>query len=154
MDDQSLKSTLRKAIQTEKDAMDFYNMGASKIFDERAKATFEILAREERQHALSFYNAYTDNDLPTFDDMMAEAPDTESSWFLALQKAMLSDFDERLALELAIEQEDLLSKQLIATAATIEDPGIKQVYLTNAASTHHHLEMVEADYKAMLGMGG
>jgi len=26
------------------------------------------------------------------------------------------------------------------------------VYLTNAASTHHHLEMVEADYRAMLGM--
>jgi len=154
MDDKTLKDALRSAIQTEKDAMDFYNMGASKIFDERAKDTFEILAREERQHALSFYNAYRGDDLPDFDAMMAEAPDVESSWYLALQKAMLNEFDERLALELAIEQEDLLAQSLLATAETIDDPEIKQVYLTNAASTHHHLEMVEADYQAMLGMGG
>ncbi len=153
MTDQDLKQALRKAIQTEKDAMDFYNLGASKIFDERAKATFEILAREERQHALSFYNAYSFGDLPSFNDMMAAPPATDSSWFLSLQKAMLSDFDERLALELAIEQEDLLAKELLVIAGTIDDPAIKQVYLSNAASTHHHLEMVEADYKAMLGMG-
>ncbi len=152
MDDKTLKEALLKAIQTEKDAMDFYLMGASKIFDERAKATFELLAREERQHALSFYNAYKGNDLPTFDDMMKIAPDTESTWYLALQKALLSEFDERLALELAIEQEDLLAQELKATAETINDPAIKQVYLSNAASTHHHLEMIEADYKAMLGM--
>ncbi|WP_020675125.1 ferritin-like domain-containing protein [Geopsychrobacter electrodiphilus] len=154
MDDKTLKDALRKAIQTEKDAMDFYTMGAAKIFDEKAKATFEILAREERQHARSFYNAYNGDDFPAFEVMMADAPDTGSSWYLALQKAMLNEFDERLALELAIEQEDLLAKSLLATAATIDDPKIKQVYLTNAASTHHHLEMVEADYRAMLGMGG
>ena len=153
MTDQDLKDALRKAIQTEKDAMDFYNLGATKIFDESAKATFEILAREERQHALSFYNAYKYGDLPSFADMMAAPPATDSSWFLSLQKAMLSDFDERLALELAIEQEDLLAKELLAIAKTIDDPAIKQVYLSNAASTHHHLEMVEADYKAMFGMG-
>lgn len=152
MTDKDLKDALLNAIQTEKDAMDFYNMGASKIFDERAKTTFEILAREERQHALSFYNAYKGGDLPSFDEMMSAAPDTESSWFKALQKAMISEFDERLALELAIEQEELLAQQLKATAATIDDQAIKQVYLSNAASTHHHLEMVEADYRAMLGM--
>ncbi len=152
MTEKDLKGALLKAIQTEKDAMDFYGMGAGKIFDERAKATFELRAREERQHALSFYNAYKDNDLPSFDEMMAVPPATDSCWYLALQKAMLSEFDERLALELAIEQEDLLAQELLATAETIDDPEIKQVYLTNAASTHHHLELVEADYKAMLGM--
>ncbi len=151
MTDNVLKDALLKAIQTEKDAMDFYSMGAGKIFDERAKATFELLAREERQHALSFYNVCRSGDLPSFNDMMAVAPDTGSSWYLALQKAMLSEFDERLALELAIEQEDLLAKQLLATAEIIDDPEIKQVYLANAASTHHHLELVEADYHAMLG---
>ncbi len=151
MTGKNLKDALRKAIQTEKDAMDFYRMGASKIFEERAKATFEILAREERQHALSFYEAYRGDDLPPFDEMMAEPPDTESSWFLALQKAMLNEFDERLALELAIEQEELLAKELIATAETIDDPEIKRVYLSNAASTNNHLELIEADYKAMLG---
>lgn len=152
MNDQSLNVALLKAIQTEKDAMDFYSIGASKIFDDRAKKTFELLAREERQHALSFYQVYKGDDLPSFEEMMAVAPDTESSWFLALQKAMLNEFDERLALEMAIEQEDLLAKELKKTAETIDDPQIKKVYLSNAASTHHHLEMVEADYKAMLGM--
>lgn len=151
MTEQKLKEALRDAIQTEKDAMDFYTLGAAKMNEERAKATFELLAREERQHALSFYQVYKGDDLPTFDEMMAEEPDTESSWFLALQKAMLSEFDERLALELAIEQEDLLAQQLKEVAATIDDPEIKQVYLSNAASTHHHLEMVEEDYRAMLG---
>jgi len=153
MTDKDLKKTLLKAIQTEKDAMDFYSLGASKMFDGAAKATFEILACEERQHALTFYQACKGGNLPPFAEMMEVAPDTTSSWYLALQKAMLSEFDERLALELAIEQEDLLAKSLLATAATISDPKIKQVYLSNAASTHHHLEMFEADYRAMLGMG-
>ncbi len=152
MTDQDLKEALLKAIQTEKDAMDFYNLGAGKMIDGAAKATFKILACEERQHALTFYEAYQGNDLPTFAEMMDVAPDTTSSWCLALQKAMISEFDERLALELAIEQEDQLATELLAIAQTIDDPKIKQVYLSNAASTHHHLEMVEADYKAMLGM--
>jgi rubrerythrin len=152
MTDQDLKEALLKAIQTEKDAMDFYNLGASKMVGGAAKATFEILACEERQHALTFYEAYKGDDLPAFAEMMDVAPDTTSSWFLALQKAMVSEFDERLALELAIEQEDLLATELLAIAQTIDDPKIKQVYLSNAASTHHHLEMVEADYRAMLGM--
>lgn len=152
MTDQDLKEALLKAIQTEKNAMDFYNLGAGKMIDGAAKATFKILAYEERQHALTFYEAYQGNDLPTFAEMMDVAPDTTSSWCLALQKAMISEFDERLALELAIEQEDQLATELLAIAQTIDDPKIKQVYLSNAASTHHHLEMVEADYKAMLGM--
>ena len=151
MDDSTLKDALLKAIQTEKDAMDYYSLGASKMFDQRAKATFELLAREERQHAFSFYEAYRGDDLPPFDEMMAQPPNTESSWFLALQKAMMNEFDERLALEMAIEQEELLAKDLIAAAEKIDDPQIKKVYLANAASTHHHLELVEADYHAMLG---
>lgn len=151
MTEQKIKEALLDAIHTEKAAMDFYALGATKMTENRAKETFELLAREERQHALSFYQAYKGDDLPQFDTIMATAPDTESSWFLALQKAMLSEFDERLALELAIEQEDLLAQQLKEIAATIDDPVIKQVYLSNAASTHHHLELVEEDYRAMLG---
>lgn len=131
--------------------MDFYLMGASKFYDEKAKETFELLAREERQHARSFYQVCF-FERAAFDDLMSESPDPESSWFKALQQAMLGDFDERLALEMAIEQEDLLAQELTAVAQTIDDPAIKQVYLTNAASTHHHLKMVEADYRDMLGM--
>jgi rubrerythrin len=147
-----LQAALLDAIQTEKDAMDYYQLAAEKTVDERARKTFELLSREERQHAFSFYSACDDCNLKSFDKMMAEPPDTESSWFKALQKAMIAEFDERVALELAIEQEDALEKQLRAMAAKISDEKIRAIYLANANSTHQHLQLVEEDYRAMLGM--
>lgn len=147
-----LQAALLDSVKTEKDAMDYYRLAAEKTADERARSTFELLAREERQHAFSFYSACDDCGLRTFDALMADPPDTESSWFQALKQAMLSEFDERLALELAIEQEDALEKQLRAMADKISDPKIKAIYLANANSTHQHLELVEEDYRAMLGM--
>jgi len=147
-----LQAALLDAIQTEKDAMDYYQLAAEKAVDERARKTFELLSREERQHAFSFYSACDDCNLKSFDMMMAEPPDTESSWFKALQKAMVAEFDERVALELAIEQEDALEKQLRAMAAKISDEKIRSIYLANANSTHQHLQLVEEDYRAMLGM--
>jgi rubrerythrin len=147
-----LKAALLEAIQTEKDAMDYYHLAAEKSVDERVRKTFELLARDERQHAFSFYSACSEGEVPTFDTMMAAPPDTESSWFKALKKALLAEFDERLALELAIEQEDALEKQLRVMAAKISDAKIRAIYLANANSTHKHMEMVEEDYRAMLGM--
>jgi len=147
-----LKAALKDAILTEKDAMDYYHFAAEKTLDERARKTFEFLARDERDHALSFYNVYKWGDLPAFDSMMSAPPDTESSWWQALKKAMLGEFDERLALELAIEQEDELEKNLKAMAEKISDPTVKAIYLANASSTHQHMVMIEEDYRAMLGM--
>jgi len=147
-----LQAALLDAVQTEKDAMDYYHLAAEKATDERVRKTFELLSNEERQHAFSFYQACDDSHLAGFDEMMAVAPNTESSWFKALKKAMVSEFDERLALELAIEQEDALEKQLRAMADKISDAKIRSIYLANANSTHQHMELIEEDYKAMLGM--
>ncbi|AMV73666.1 ferritin family protein [Desulfuromonas carbonis] len=149
-----LQKALKDSIQTEKDAMDFYRYGAEKMAEDKARQTFELLAREELQHAKMFYKVYKGGDLPPFDDFIKLPPDTESSWWKALQQAMLADFDERKALELAIEQEDALEQELRATAAKIEDPEVKAIYLANASSTHHHFELIEEEYKAMLGMAG
>jgi predicted acetyltransferase len=66
---------------------------------------------------------------------------------------MLGDFDERKALELAIEQEEMLEKELRATARKIADPEIRTIYEANASSTHGHAVLVTEDYKAMFGMG-
>lgn len=151
MDRVELKQAIKEAIQTEKDAMDYYNLAAGKSTDERAQKTFELLGREERDHALTFYKAYPGDDLPDFDTMMAAAPDTSSDWWHALQKTMMGDFDERLALELAIEQEEELEKYLRAMAEKIADEKIRLVYLANANSTHQHMLLVEEDYRAMLG---
>ncbi len=149
-----LQKALRDSIQTEKDAMDFYKFGAEKMAAEKARQTFELLAREELQHARMFFKAYKGGELPTFDEFIQQPPDTESSWWKALQQAMFGEFDERKALELAIEQEDALEQELLATAARIDDPEVKAIYLANASSTHHHMELIEEEYRAMLGMSG
>jgi rubrerythrin len=149
-----VQKTIKDSIQTEKDAMDYYKYGAERMAEDKARRTFEILAREEYQHAESFYRIYSGDDIPSFQKFMDAPPDTESSWWKKLQGLLVQDFDERKALELAIEQEDALEKSLREIAAKIDDPDIARIYLANATSTHNHLELVEEDYRAMLGMSG
>jgi rubrerythrin len=149
-----VQKAIKDSIQTEKDAMDYYKFGAERMAEDKARQTFEILAREEYQHAESFYRIYPGNDIPSLQEFMSAPPNTDSTWWKNLQSLLLQDFDERKALELAIEQEADLEKSLREMAERIDDPDIARVYLANAASTHHHLELVEEDYRAMLGMSG
>jgi rubrerythrin len=113
-----------------------------------------LLAREEYQHAESFFQIYPGDDIPSFEGFMSAPPDTASSWWKNLQAMLAQDFDERKALELAIEQEEALETELREMAARISDPEVARVYLANASSTHHHLEVIEEEYRAMFGMGG
>jgi len=145
------QKALLEAAETEKDAMDFYKFGAEKMPDDKARATFEMLAREELEHARSFYDCINSAELKPFDTFIAGPPDTESSWWKALQQAMLGEFDERKALELAMDQEEALEKELLAMAEKMTDPDVKAVYLANARSTHRHEELIEEDYKAIYG---
>lgn len=147
-----LQQAIKTAMQTEKDAMDYYRLAAEKMDDERCSKTFKSLARDEEQHARSFFNVYSGGDIPSFDDFINGPVNEDSSWFDSLRQTMLGDFDERKALELAIEQEELLEKTLRATAEKIDNPIIKEVYLANAHSTHHHLLDIEEDYKDLFGM--
>jgi rubrerythrin len=145
-----LQIALRQAILTEKNAMDYYHYAGEKMYNERAKLTFHLLAREEREHARSFYDTYRWDDLPPFDELMAAPPDTGSEWWQALQQTMLGDFDEPLALALAIERESALEEELRSIAEKVTDPAVREVFLLNARLTHHHRQMVEQDYQAML----
>lgn len=148
-----VQKAIKDSIQTEKDAMDFYKYGAERMAEDKARQTFEMLAREEYQHAESFYKIYTGGDIPSFQEFMNAPPNTSSSWWKNLQGLLVQDFDERKALELAIEQEEALEKSLREMASRIDNPDISRVYLANASSTHNHLELVEEDYRAMFGMG-
>jgi rubrerythrin len=154
MEKSELQQAIKASMQTEKDAMDYYRYSAERMPEDKARATFELLAREERQHAESFYQIYPGNDIPSFEAFMSTPPDTSSAWWRTLQKLLVQDFDERKALELAIEQEDALEQELRVMAARIGDPEVARVYLANASSTHHHLEVIEEEYRAMFGMGG
>ncbi len=146
-----LQKAIKDAMQTEKDAMDYYKYAAEKMHDQKAKKAFEILAAEERQHAHMFFSIYKGTEVPDFDAFMALPPNTESSWWKALQSSMLGDFDERKAIELAIEQEADLEKELTAMAAKIDDPAVKDIYLANARSTHHHYELCREERNALFG---
>jgi rubrerythrin len=152
METVDVQKAIKDSIQTEKDAMDYYKYGAERMADEKARKTFELLAREEYQHAESFYKIYLGSEIPSFQEFMNAPPNTNSSWWKNLQGLLVQEFDERKALELAIEQEEALEKQLREMAKKMSDPEVQRVYLSNAASTHHHLELVEEDYKAMFGM--
>ena len=146
-----VQKALKVAIQTEKDAMDFYRLGAAQMADAKARETFEILSRDEKQHALMFYNAYQGRDLPPFEQYIQAPPNQDSSWWKALQQMLLGDFDERKALELAIEQEELLERELRVIAKQIADPAIRAIYEANASSTHGHSILIGEDYKALFG---
>ena len=146
LSEEKLKNAIKEAIQTEKDAMDFYRHAAKKMYNENPRLTFNLLAREEREHARSFYEAYRWNDLPPFDDMMSAPPNADSLWWKELQTAMLGDFNEEMALSLAMQREASLEKELRTIAEQIDDPVVKNVYLNNANMTHRHLELIAEDY--------
>ena len=58
---------------------------------------------------------------------------------------LLGNFDEQRALELAIEQEEILEAELRRIAARIDDPAIRAIYEANANSTHGHALLVTED---------
>lgn len=144
--EEQLKQAIKDSIQTEKDAMDFYRLAAGKMYNERPRLTFKLLAREEREHARSFYEIYRWDDLPPFDVMMSAPPDTDSPWLKELRETMLGEFDEEQALALAMQKELDLEKQLRTIAEQIEDDDVRDVYLKNASMTNHHLELLTQDY--------
>ncbi len=146
-----LQQAIKEAVQTEKDAMDYYRYCAERIAEEKARKVFELLAREELEHARQFYKVYRGGELPPFEEFIAQPANADSVWLADLEELMIGDFDERKALELAIDKEEALERYLRQTAAKISDPEVKKIYLSNASSTHHHKELVEEEYADLMG---
>ena len=146
------QEAIKQAIQTEKNAMDFYQLGALQMKDQEAKRIFEQLAKEERQHAQHFYKSYTGSDLAPFEEFISAPPEYESTWVSSIQKVISSDFTEGKALEVAMEKENKLEQALLETASRISDPSIREVFLTNAKETHNHYLTIESEYSRIMAM--
>ncbi|MDY0268666.1 ferritin-like domain-containing protein [Trichloromonas sp.] len=147
-----LREAIRAALRTEKEAMDFYRAAAQRLSDPEAAALFSRLAREERQHAYSFYTLdRRHGDLPPFEDLLATPPDTTSSWWRALQSLAAENFTAQAALRLAIAEERRLETELRTAAAGIDDLRARSIYLANAASTQCHWRSLEALYAERYG---
>ena len=148
----NLQEAIKDSIQTEKDAMDFYQLCAERSQDDKAAKTFELLAKEEREHAQQFYRIYPGADLPAFEELIAAPANADSPWLTDLNAMIGREFDEQRALQLAMDKEEELEKFLREMAAKIDDEDVKKVYLSNASSTHSHFELIRQDYDDIYGM--
>jgi rubrerythrin len=147
-----VQEAIKLAIQTEKNAMNFYELGAKQMKDQAAKKLFEQLAKEEREHASHFYKAYRGADLGSFDDFMATPPQNESTWLSSINKVIGPGFTEQKALELAMEKETNLEKALRETASRIQDASVREVFELNAKETHNHYLTIESEYARLMAM--
>ncbi|HLO25838.1 MAG TPA: ferritin family protein [Geobacteraceae bacterium] len=148
----TIQEAVRRSLQTEKNAMDFYRLGARKMQDAEAKRVFEVLAGEERGHAGTFYKVYTGEDIPSLDAFLDQPPQNESDWLASLNRLIDADFNEQKALELAMEKEQQLEEGLSRMAERIPDPSVRGVFELNIRETHNHYLMIESEYARVMGM--
>jgi rubrerythrin len=147
-----VQQAVKQSIQTEKNAMNFYQMAAGMMKDQDARRVFNLLAGEEKVHASQFYKVYTGADIPDFEAFIAAPVDNEAGWIVSLKKVVDENFTEQKAMELAMKKELGLEKALRVTAARMEDREVRAVFELNAQETHHHYELIESEYARIMGM--
>lgn len=148
----NVQEAIKRSIQTEKNAMNFYQLGARQMKDPDARRMFDTLAREEREHAGHFYKIYRGGDIPSLEAFLDNPADNESSWISSMSGLVVADFSEQKALELAMDKETKLEEALLDTAAKIDDNEVRAVFELNAQETHNHYLMIEAEYSRIMGM--
>jgi len=149
----NVQEAIKRSIQTEKNAMNFYQLAAGQMKNADAIRIFQILAREEREHAGHFFAIYTGTDIPSLDAFLNEPPDNASIWLSSINQVISDkDFTEKKAMELAMEREKNLEEALLETASKIEDARVKAVFELNAKETHNHYLMIESEYARIMGM--
>jgi len=152
LSDIDVKNALIRSVQTEKNAMNFYEIAAKQMKNADAVKTFELLAREEREHAKHFFDKCIECDLPPFEEFIAADPDQDGEWLSDLDKALLANFTDQKAMELAMEKEKRLEESLREMATKIEDPDVRAIFEENAKSTNHHYQLIESEYARIMGM--
>lgn len=154
LNEAEIQKALISSVQTEKNAMNFYQMAAKQMKDKDAIATFDLLAREEREHAKHFFDKCADctKQLGTFDQFIEAPAERNSEWLSDLDKALLQNFDDRKAMELAMDKEKRLAESLRAMATKIADPEVRSIFEENAKSTENHYTIIESEYARLMGM--
>lgn len=147
-----VQKAIKSSIETEKSAMYFYRMGAAKMKDKAARELFELLAREEREHAGQFNSIYKGNDIPSLDAYLDTPPDNASQWFVSISRLIETDFNEKKAMELAMEREKSLEEELLKISSRIFNPEVQKVYKMNAKETSNHYQMIESEYARIMAM--
>jgi len=147
-----LQNALKFAIQTEKDVMDFYKRAASITKNERGKKVFTQLAGEEKEHVGHFFHLYRGGDLGSIDQFLARPAHVDTALMVKLEKALNENVHERKAMEIALQEEESLAKNLRQTAGRIVDPMVRAVFERMAKETEEHFALIESEYAHLMGM--
>lgn len=147
---QATQTAIKKMIQVELDAMNYYLQATRYMKDQGAIEHFNQLAREERDHAQSFYDIYPGDDLPPFAEM-ADRQQGESPLIHSIDGDLMARLDERQALQLAIRLEQEVEGSLRRMVLQAGDPAVKAVLEKNAESTLNHLLLIKEDYQRLYG---
>ena len=143
-----VQEAIKRSIQTEKNAMHFYQYGAKMFKDPAASRTFTLLANEEREHASHFYRVYAGTDIPSLDAFLDTPSDSDGCW----SKILSEDFNAQKVMEIALENEKNLEEALLELAAKMSDPEVRAIYELNVKETHNHYLLIEAEYARLMGM--
>lgn len=148
----NLQEALKLACQTEKNVMDFYARAAEITRNPKAKKVFELLAKEEKEHASHFFPLYKGGDLGSFEEFIRSAPHPDSVMLKELEKALDENVHERKAMEIALQEEEDLAKNLYRTANKIIDPAVRGIFEKMARETENHYQIIESEYAHLMGM--
>lgn len=139
---------VKKMIQVELDAMRYYRQATSYMKDKGAIDHFNQLAKEEEEHARSFYDIYPGDDLPEFSEMVRNQPEL-SPLVHSIDGELMARIDERQALQLAMQLEQEVEGSLRRMVLKAGDPEVKAVLEKNADSTLNHLLLIKEDYQRL-----
>ena len=146
------QEAIRRAAQAEKELMEFYQRAAQVTTNPGGRRGFETLAREEREHASSFYEIYLGSELGDFKDFIDSPPHSMSVMMHQLEKLVDEQVDERGAMEIALREEESLAKSLYFTAEQLIDPVSRAVFERMAKETQEHYQIIESEYARLMGM--
>lgn len=147
-----LQEAIKLAIETEKNVRDFYRRASEITKNPRGKKVFDLLAREEQEHAGHFFPLYKGKDLGSFEEFMARPAKTDTAMHRALEKALDENVHERKAMEIALREEEDLEKNLRLTATKIVDPAVRGIFEKMADETRNHFELIESEYAHLMAM--
>ncbi len=148
MTDTELKQALRKMLQTELDAMRYYQQASRYMQDEGAIYHFNQLAQEELEHARTFYDVYPGDELPEFEEMVKSLPEQPAHQQRKIQLEV-SRLNEKRALQLAIELERSVARELQQMLKEVYSPAARAAIEKNIESTRGHLELIEEDFQRL-----
>lgn len=149
---EDVQEAIKRSLQMEKNAMLFYRYGAQQFKDAAARRTFELLSKEEREHAGHFYRIYKGNDIASLEAFLESPPDNETSWTASAKSLCAADLSEQKSMEIALEKEKNLEEALREMAIKMTDPEVRAVYELNVRETHNHYLLIEAEYARIMGM--